>query len=371
MKFLILISLLALVACGHSDSEGPQVSSFTAQQNTTLREKIDAVLDTNRDVNSQGKLSSFVQVKDSMRNLLACDAQDEIAYSRPTRVIFISDGYSKELLALDRVELRVEEEVNLQETTSVQRVFSNLYDDPKQTGKLALALLVLPENHLHEEKLDTLIDSGYWAHHDLALLAFQCVDKYGNPAQGKGAIKVSDRYLVFNAGDRLIELAKSSKGFVLNAQNNALVLKYRYAALQTQENVSLKTISTPGKERDSFTVSRDLTTITTNGDLSRLLRTQEDKLAQDKKILDSNLALSSQKKKVKQKAIAEMNSPDRRSILNRPAVWVDNFIVNHYNNEIFHANLKKDQKSELLRDEIYLLGDYRAPFVVDGWLFER
>jgi len=349
MKFLILISLLALVACGHSDSEGPQVSSFTAQQNTTLREKIDAVLDTNRDVNSQGKLSSFVQVKDSMRNLLACDAQDEIAYSRPTRVIFISDGYSKELLALDRVELRVEEEVNLQETTSVQRVFSNLYDDPKQTGKLALALLVLPENHLHEEKLDTLIDSGYWAHHDLALLAFQCVDKYGNPAQGKGAIKVSDRYLVFNAGDRLIELAKSSKGFVLNAQNNALVLKYRYAALQTQENVSLKTISTPGKERDSFTVSRDLTTITTNGDL----------------------ALSSQKKKVKQKAIAEMNSPDRRSILNRPAVWVDNFIVNHYNNEIFHANLKKDQKSELLRDEIYLLGDYRAPFVVDGWLFER
>lgn len=360
MKILLLGLVFLLTACGSHDSDGPSLSSLNAQQTAALHqissiaETKHGTLDSNHALPAN---QSFAQVKTNMAQLLACGPGDQIAYSRPTRTSFISDGFSKALLVLDKVNLLAEEEVRLTNEAPVRRVFAQVHqDDAHVTGKLALALLVLPEDYLLQEKANDLAEGGYWTHYALALMAFQCVDTWGNPAAK--ILKVSDRYLTLREGKQ-VELGQTKDGqFKFNAENGAFLLKSRLAGLPAASNVALSTVTEEiGQNRD-YQAARWLKVYTTNTDLDRLVDRWQTQLRQEDQAFQEKIAASEKNRAGYQKSIDELNQPDRKSVLNRPAAFIYRLMANHYGSNARSMNTLDEQKFSVLETELSLLGDY-------------
>ena len=369
MKFFLLVCLLALGACGSHDSDGPRVSNLV----TTQDGKVASVKASTDKTLQDGKVASvkastdktFAQVQEDMQKLLACEEYDQVAYSRPTKVSFISDGFSKVLLGVDKVVYDPvdEDEIKLEEDTAVRRVFARVSDGAAvNVGKLAVALLVLPEDELRVAKEATLKSDKYWVHHNMALLAFQCVDIFGDPVQAN-TLKVSDRYLTFNdSGKAQVEIGRSKEeGLFFNAQRGALVLKVRHNEIPSRDNVVLGSIENPRKSKvvapNKADVARWFNTATTNRGLATLLSVQQKNLAAENQAMASKLAENIKNKQENQKNIAELNAPDRRSIVNRPATWYYRAWNRHYNNNIQDVEKDMQLKLSILTDEISLLGD--------------
>ena len=193
---------------------------------------------------------SWEQVKSNLHQFLGCAPAETVAHSRLTRASWFTNGRSKVLLVHDRRSLAPADEIYLNQDSVIKRFFVQLMPDQNSlTGKVAVVLLVLPEDDIASVKTSDLDRRGYWFYKSLLLGGFQCVDAYGGP---RSSFKTSDYYLTaYPQG--MIELAEAKDGRWLNTQGHTLVFKHLTRPAQ-EEDVPLPGLRFP--KTDDFATAR-------------------------------------------------------------------------------------------------------------------
>ena len=207
LLFSSLVFVLFLTACGRHDSAAPLV----AAPNAGIQADADMVADGQ-------PFSAMIQQTEKM--FLNCP--EGVDYSRPTKVLYFSDGHDSFIYALDRSQVGGDDLVLADEDALVKKaIYTHTQRAFDETlGDLVVALFTLPTT--------TKLEDNY--HHpyqfaDLALVAFRCK----SDVEGS-TLELEDRYLTFaprksikiydadtTAPDSLVVWEADDKSLVLKA----------------------------------------------------------------------------------------------------------------------------------------------------------
>jgi len=301
---------------------------------------------------AQDAAVTFEKVKDTWQKQLGCAEDEQIAYTRPTKASFISEGLKRALMAIDQTTLAPADQLDLPAAATVVRVFGHLVEDQKQgLGKMMVALLVLPEESMAVKNTD-LEKRGYWVYKALAFVAAQCVDQSGQPHGD--ALKLADRYLTVTSRGTL-ELAQDKFGFRLGAEKNTLALK---TTDQTSPGrpIFLPSISTPGNEHKPL-LDRWIATKAAQDDfteefkaLKREYTVRHDVRFAEWQVVEKNL------KGIRHNQ-ALLNQPKNRSITNRPKSIYYRLAARQYQQQINFFNAQKMERLAVIDEERKLFGE--------------
>jgi hypothetical protein len=166
---------------------------------------------------------SWGQVKDNLRKFLGCAPEELLSHSRLTRASLLTDGLAKALLVHDYDYVGKADELYLENEDVIKRFFvQTIKDKNSPTGKLVVALLVLPEDEMSAVKNSDLDRRGYWFYKSLWLGGFQCTGPYG--VSKETSFRARDYYLTaYPQG--VFELAATPEGFWLNTKDHTLVFR--------------------------------------------------------------------------------------------------------------------------------------------------